>query len=171
MNGTPTQAPLDLPLRDIHLPDPVSWWPPAPGWWLLVGLLLLLLVTGALLLRRWRRRGRLRRFARRSLERVFAEHRRHGDSQRLLRELSVLLRRIALSYFPRIQVASLSGEAWLGFLDQGLAGSGSAEGFRRGPGRVLADGPFSPGPVAVDPPALERLCRAWLKQVGKEAKR
>lgn len=30
-------------LRDIHLPEPISWWPPAPGWWLLVIIILALL--------------------------------------------------------------------------------------------------------------------------------
>lgn len=41
-------------LRDIHLPDPVSWWPPAPGWY---GVLLLLIIFSALawwLAKKWR---------------------------------------------------------------------------------------------------------------------
>ena len=29
-----------LPLRDIHLPGPIGWWPPAVGWWLVAALVL-----------------------------------------------------------------------------------------------------------------------------------
>ena len=64
------EAPIDLPLRDIHLPDPVSWWPPAPGWWLLFGLSL---VLGGLLV--WHR---LRRRRREAAARQAELGRRHG---------------------------------------------------------------------------------------------
>ena len=46
-------------LRDIHLPDGVAWWPPAPGWWLL---LLLLAVIGALIWRYRQQQARKRRY-------------------------------------------------------------------------------------------------------------
>lgn len=26
----------ELPLRDIHLPETIGWFPPAIGWWLLI---------------------------------------------------------------------------------------------------------------------------------------
>ncbi|HCH75615.1 MAG TPA: DUF4381 domain-containing protein, partial [Pseudomonas sp.] len=46
--------PLDQ-LAPLISPDPISWWPPAPGWWLLG--LVLLMALGLL----WRLRHRLLR--------------------------------------------------------------------------------------------------------------
>ena len=50
MNGqaAPQQDPLSQ-LRDIHTPDPISWWPLAPGWWILAGLV----IIGLVFLIRW----------------------------------------------------------------------------------------------------------------------
>ena len=38
--------PDQIPLRDLHLPEAIGWWPPAPGWWFLA----LLALTGLVLL-------------------------------------------------------------------------------------------------------------------------
>ena len=32
-----------LPLRDLHLPDAIGWWPLAPGWWVVIALVAALL--------------------------------------------------------------------------------------------------------------------------------
>lgn len=138
-------------LRPLHAPDPVGWWPPAPGWWLLAGLLL-----GMLGLIWWyHRRFALRRVALTELRELV---RREPDDTRLSAGVNQLLRRVALACFPRSQVARLSGEAWLQFLDS----SSRDKGFSHGPGRVLATGPFAPA-CTLDRAALIELARRWIQ--------
>lgn len=112
--------PSQLPLRDLHLPDPVGWWPLAPGWWFVIALALVGL--GWLLRRAWHeyRRNAPRRFAMRELERAEAAFRQHGNTVTLARQVSELLRRAMLAYAPRHEVGGLTGESWLKWLDRDL---------------------------------------------------
>lgn len=157
----PNMAEQALQLRDIHLPAPPPWWPPAPGWWFLgLLLLVLLLVLGWYLVRAWQRRQRWRalQLTLQRIERDLIE--RPGPAQ--LAALSALLKRIALQRFPHEQVASLSGYAWLAFLDR----SGGDGAFTDGPGRVLADGPYDSNLERVpDVSGLMSAVRHWVRHV------
>lgn len=136
-------------LRPLHLPAPVGWWPPAPGWWGVAVLLLLAAAAG------WwyYRRGALRRTALAELRRL--QH--NADDRRLAVDLNRLLRRVALARFPRNEVAALSGEDWLRFLEAGVTG------FVHGPGRVLATGPYAPD-CRFDRAALLGLAQQWIRR-------
>lgn len=155
-----TPTPESLPLRDIHLPEPVSWWPPAPGWWGLFGLtlLLLLLLWGLV---NFRRRSRLKRGALASLRQLSIQYQQDGDTQQLVAQLSVLLRRLALTIHPRRQVAALTGDDWLAFLDQGVTLDGQRQAFSEGVGRALIEAPYNPA-SQVDSKALVALTRRWI---------
>ncbi len=148
-----------LPLRDIHLPDPVSWWPPAPGWWLLFTLT----IGTGLIIWFWRKSGfagrRMYQQALAELERIETRFGQQAGERQVLENISVLLRRIAVSRYPRERVASLTGERWLQFLDS-VTGTGE---FAQGPGRTLAEAPYNPALRADNIPDLIDLCRRWLK--------
>ena len=149
--GPGAAAAPQVALRDIHLPDPVSWWPLAPGWWIIAGLAVLLIV---LLVRRFRMRRQLR-FARKELDRALAQWRVDKDSHRFAADVSVLLRRLAISRFGKLSVAGLTGTRWLDFL-AAHSREEVADGFLRGVGRCLIDAPFNPQ-ARVDPQALAAL--------------
>jgi hypothetical protein len=153
-----TQAALQL--RDIHLPGPPSFWPPAPGWWFLAAVAIALLVWVSMVALRRYRIHRRRQAVLAALVRI--EERFAGErSPERLASISLLLRRLALMCYPREQVAALSGNAWLRFLDE----SGGDGRFANGPGRVLASGPYQRSlPAELDTAGLVALVREWVQK-------
>jgi hypothetical protein len=148
-----------LPLRDIHLPEGVSWWPLAPGWWLLLALLVLC-VAIVLALRFYRRRLRLRKLALAELQQIEQAFAEHGNLQQLAGDCSVLLRRVCLSRFPRHEVAGLTDRAWLTFLNS----HSKTPPFDAESARILLHAPYQPQ-VDGDADVLLSACRSWLQQL------
>jgi len=147
-------------LKDIHLPPPVSWWPPAPGWWLAALLLFALLGLGGRAL--WRRlvRNRYRRTALATLKRLEeALQQGEEDPLRLLRQVAALLRQVAIARYGRAQVARLAGDDWLAFLDR----TGNTDQFRTGPGRALGNMLYQTT-LEADTDAVCRLARRWIRR-------
>tara|TARA_Y100000389_G_C17470958_1_gene530755 strand:- start:2043 stop:2534 length:492 start_codon:yes stop_codon:yes gene_type:complete len=110
----------ELPLRPLHLPIPVGWWPLAPGWWVMMALIIL--VIGWIFLRTFQayKLNASRRLALLNLKKIEANFLLDKDQLILTRKISNLLRRTMLAYEPRSKVAGLTGDAWMRWLDQGL---------------------------------------------------
>ena len=113
-------------LRDIHVPDAPGLWPPAPGWLALCSLVAVLgLAAAVMAARRWRA-GRFRREALASLRALHARHAAGAPDTEIAIELSALIRRVALARRPREEVAGLTGERWLAWLEATLPGLGAS---------------------------------------------
>ncbi len=150
-------------LNDIVLPAIVDWWPLAPGWYFLSGLLLIALCWfGYRSLHRWMN-NRYRRAALRELQlladRIHATEERDAN----LRQIPILLKRAALSVYPRSEVAWLTGRDWIHFLNSTVKNSS----FTESTARTLNKISYSCGELgAVDEPATTALLNAsrhWLK--------
>lgn len=160
MQGT---DPASLPLRDIHLPDPVSWWPLAPGWWALLLLLVSAVLLTAYFIRRYRNHKISALYlANQELERIKTDFNINQDKSNLVKELSELIRRLSISIFPREESAGLTGEEWLKFLDQYSAKNE----FDNGIGRVLIEAPYQADPE-FHSNELIGLVSTWIETVAK----
>ena len=150
-------------LRDIHLPEAVSLWPPAPGWWVAAGLVVALAV--ALRLLQLRRRRSVARAALRELDGLERNHQETGDAAEYAVRLSALLRRVALARFPRNEVASLHGAFWVDFLSRASARTGfPAEVVEAMERAVFA--PLRRENPSEDTAAWGAAARAWIRRTS-----
>lgn len=149
-------------LKDIHLPGIIGWWPPAIGWWLLLLLMLVVILLGLVSIRKRRERRAPYRIAMKEFDRIAADYQLQKDPVKLSQQLSILLRRIAISIMPRKQVAGLTGELWLECLDK-LSGQTI---LCSDAGRQLLQAPYR-ADVGVDGDALLATCRQWISAVSR----
>lgn len=107
---------MQAELRDIHLPDPVSWWPPAPGWYGVLLLLVILIIASWFLFKKLRQPS-LRKLAMLELNKIELAFNQHQNPQLLCSDISILLRRVAMSYDSRNKQAGVTGKEWLTHLN------------------------------------------------------
>lgn len=140
-------------LKELGLPEPVSYWPQTWGWWALLALLLVGFAAWTFRVwLRWRRNA----YRREALARL--------NTLEDLRELPELLKRVALSMpLPAEEhrrVPTLQGAAWQAFLRR-HGGDNLPEDFSR----QLADLAYAE-PCALSPQQRAQLlaqCKAWVE--------
>lgn len=152
-----TQDPLTQ-LRDIHIPDPISWWPPAPGWWVLGLLIITLLIATTIYLCRYHAGRAYRRDAIRELKSLHIAWQQNKDDQYFVQQTQLILRRTALSAFPREDIASLSGENWVAWL-----GCSGVKGINSGDFSCLGNELYTSKPIGTDIQNLYQKALQWLK--------
>ena len=140
-------------LEPVPEPPPISLWPETTGWiWLGVAL-----VAGlAFAIRLWIGRWRANAYRRAALQELAAA----GNDASAIAEI---LRRTALSAYPRTDVAGLCGEDWLAFLDRTYGGTE----FSNGHGQVIATLPYratTDGEVDLAPLVIQ-----WVRRHQRQA--
>jgi len=135
---THAQDPL-AQLRDIHLPEPISWWPPAPGWWVLALLSLAVLGYGLYRFIQHRRNNLYRRQALAELELCYQSN---PQPDMFSHQVLALLRRTSRAAYPLKSLASTSTEKFLAQISQ----STKETGFNKQLCQQLAQLPYQQSP-------------------------
>lgn len=148
-------------LKDIAVPEPVSWMPQTWGWALLA--ILLLAATAAVFIL-WLRRYRANAYRRQALgilDGIEQDLQNPATREQAIRQLAEVLKRAALAGWDRTEVASLSGEAWVRFLDD--HGGGDAG---HALNALLDDVEYQGGAhiEAVAATALVPAARTWIRR-------
>jgi len=160
---SPTTAPAQDPLaqlQDIHLPAEIGLWPPAWGWWVLALLIIATVSALVFFIKRKRSRNAYRTIAIAELNSI---HKKYGSDQssEYLQNLSIILRRTALSGFGSQFNASLKGHEWLQWLDEQCTKTNLQ--FSQGVGAALLIGPYQKNPE-FNRDELHKLSLIWVNE-------
>ncbi len=177
-----------LNLKDIHLPTPISWWPLAPGWWmLLIGSFLI--ISALFFARKLYRSKQLKRDIKTEIETIKQQFQQSQNKSQLAKSLSMLLRRASISYYPKetfsgTNVAGLTGEHWLSFLDRtspkSTGKSSEQNPFQSDAGKILLNAPYlhddsennsKNNKLDFDALTLINICESWLLSKHKSARK
>ena len=104
-------------LRDVHLPEAISWWPLAWGWWLILGLILLIVTTSVFFFYKKRQKNRYRGLAITSLEIAYSNWSDNQNNQAYLHQANDILKRCVLHVSKSAPLATQTGQTWVAELN------------------------------------------------------
>ncbi len=112
---------LQQQLRDIHLPDAVTWWPLALGWWLVLfaGLGSLILISYRII--KYKQQNRYRKLALQELQSLFRCWKNTADNtdkSQYLQNANALLRRSIIHIDPDHNTTNKTGQDWINSLNR-----------------------------------------------------
>ncbi|MGQ4002146.1 DUF4381 domain-containing protein [Francisellaceae bacterium CB300] len=104
-------------LKDIYLPPQISsWWPLAYGWWIVIAVLILLVLLALLVLRKRKKHKQYINTVvndfKENLGAVYVT-----KPKEVVQSISVYLKRIAVHKFPKDEIKTLHGKAWVDYLE------------------------------------------------------
>ena len=147
-------------LRDVQLPPISNELELAPGWWILSVLLIALIFFLVWLFAKKWKKNEYRREALVELEAIHSRHRQTGDDLVFLQETQNLLKRVALTAFPREQVAQLTDIQWIHFLGK----SSESDRFEGPNAEALIDDIYREKlERSLNHREIEVLARFWIK--------
>ena len=150
-----------LALRDIHVPPPPGFWPPAPGWIASACIVIAVAAVAVIVACRSWRAGQPRREALAALRALRALYRDGATDTEIALELSVLVRRVALARAPREEVAGLTGDRWIEWIESTLPRSG--ESFGTGLRAALLAAPYTRR-CRFDAARAFSDCESWIRR-------
>jgi len=151
-------------LRGLHAPANISWWPLAPGWWFLIILFVVLFAIVIYRLKSKPKPYQITDYKASAIDELNIIEQTLVDTnndQQFITTLSLLMKRYTHIYYP--EAASLTGLAWLKFLDEGL-GEGFGKRQFQNYHEQLCVAPYAATPVQ-HKDELIALVKTWLNQL------
>ena len=150
-------------LKDIQNPNAISMWPATIAWYILFAIIIIIIAWLLIKLMQRLFKRKRQQHALTLLKQAVARYPKNANLA--IADISTLLRRIALAKFKRKNVASLSNQAWLIFLDETLSTKKRpCKEFSTGIGKLLISAPYQKN-SSCDIDALAKLVERWIKGV------
>ncbi|RTR36815.1 DUF4381 domain-containing protein [Shewanella canadensis] len=147
-----TTNPALASLKDIQTPEVIASWPIAYGYWVTLGLIIMAITVIFYLAKRRRLYAAPKRIVIAELKELDPNHR------ELSSHVNTLIKRAAMSYLPREQVAGLEGETWHRWMNTQVKQPDPQL-------QVLLDKRYQrEGLASGEGPVLKTLAHQWLKE-------
>lgn len=101
-------------LHDITLPPAIGWWPLSPSLWMVIFMATAILVGIWWYFREQKKRNAYRQEALSQLQQIAKQK----PPSEQIAAINLLLKQVALTAYPRQEVASLTSDKWVAFLQQ-----------------------------------------------------